>query len=820
MADIKKIVGFHNFGKFSQFTQNVEFNYGEQDNVNIIFGFNGSGKTTISNALSLFGDNAFISEEEKEKIFNDIKLNDQSYVELCIENTNVKYPSNRPKNQKIYCFNPNFVSAHIFDGSRGKAKKFTKNKAEFTTPEIERINNAITLLTYEQKERDDLKTAYDASFERIEEYYRKEFNNHISGKRLTSLPDISTASLPTQTFAEIENGLTKLLEDYQLGQKQTEITADIKTLRSLFIEGITIDFTAIEGILNKEVAQLSKEALERKILATQALYDNDEYKGSVQRWYRFGKDILEKGKDSGHDICPLCGSDISSSLDELLSDFQGYFDKSYEDFITSANEIIDALKTSLITVANQKSAIQAFEKIRAKYVSLLPIPTPDAIIQIKIEERINDIVKAVESKCRNIQSKQELSQQTKDDVSNYSSCIGEASKLLSSAIETLDAKAVNPDKIVDSIKRAYLNLMILKFDLGDKSKGGNLKAYQDIIRRSTEIASNNTTGLPYWKAQLNEEIKKLKVESKSIAKYLQKLGVGHFIVDISDSEEENVIIKYRDSAVEKSRIRNCLSEGEKTALAFAYFLSKFENEVNADEDIKASVVVIDDPISSLDENRLYSTATLIKEVFYNARQLVVLSHNFLFLKFFYSCCNKAACLFLSDCTLTELPEELKNFETPYYYMLRKIEQYVAEENRDYIQAKLYLPNMIRRVLETFLSFKFSRIVGRGKRSPGLNEFGDNIDQTSYDELTKSELKAIINDIVKITDAHSHGNAQHQQESCYISETDLLKLAQNAMNVIDRMDNLHLSSFQINNKDKVERKKGPKIQAISFSQNDN
>lgn len=139
MADIKKIVGFHNFGKFSQFTQNVEFNYGEQDNVNIIFGFNGSGKTTISNAFSLFGDNAFISEEEKEKIFNDIKLNDQSYVELCIENTNVKYPSNRPKNQKIYCFNPNFVSAHIFDGSRGKAKKFTKNKAEFTTPEIERI---------------------------------------------------------------------------------------------------------------------------------------------------------------------------------------------------------------------------------------------------------------------------------------------------------------------------------------------------------------------------------------------------------------------------------------------------------------------------------------------------------------------------------------------------------------------------------------------------------------------------------------------------------------------------------------------------------
>ncbi len=313
----------------------------------------------------------------------------------------------------------------------------------------------------------------------------------------------------------------------------------------------------------------------------------------------------------------------------------------------------------------------------------------------------------------------------------------------------------------------------------------------------------------------------MKVESKSIAKYLQKLGVEHFIVEISDSEGENVIIKYRDSAIEKSRLKNCLSEGEKTALAFAYFLSKFENEVNTEEDIKASVVVIDDPISSLDENRLYSTAILINEVFCNVRQLIVLSHNFLFLKFFYSYCNKAKCLFLSDGKLDELPDELKNFETPYYYMLRRIEQYVADdENRDYLQAKLYLPNMIRRVLETFLSFKFSRIVGRGKHSPGLPEFKNNIEQTNYDEATKSELKTIIDDIVGITDAHSHGNAQHQQESCYISEAELLKLAQNAMTVIYKMDNLHLSSFQANSNGKVDENKGSKILAIGFSQNGN
>lgn len=816
MADIKKIVGLNNLGKFSQFAHNVEFKYGQGDNVNIIFGFNGSGKTTISNAISFFGDNSFISEDEKKKIFDDLKANDQSHVELCIENTNVKYPSNTPKSKKIYVFNPNFVITHIFDGSRGKAKKFSKNRAEFTTPEIEAINAKISTLEKEQKEIEQLKTALDNSYDRVKNLYKTEFNNKITGKRL-SYPDLVNASLPLKTIPDSENDLAQLLHDYQLGQKQTEITTDIISLRSLTIEEFKVDFTDIQDKLNKEIAQLSKEALERKITATQALYDNDEYKGSVQRWYRFGKDILEKGKENGQYRCPLCSSDLTSSLEGLLSDFQGFFDKSYEDFIGSANKTINDLENILNIIVNQKSAIQSFEKIRLKYLSLLPESAIDAIAELKIEESIKSIISALKSKCQNIQSKPVLPNETEADIEIYSTGIINAKDILKTSIAKLDTKAINPDTVADKVKKAYIDLTLLKFDLGDNNKGGCIKIYQDAIKQLSSINTDTAVGLPYWKSQLNEEIKKLKIESKSIEKYLYKLGIEHFIVDISDSDEENVIIKYKNSAVEKSHMKNCLSEGEKTALAFAYFLSKFENEVTSSDDIGTSVVVIDDPISSLDENRLYSTAILIKETFVNVRQLLVLSHNFLFLKFFNAYCDKSTCLFLSDGKLDELPEELKNFETPYYYMLRKIEQYVAQDERNYNQAKLYMPNFIRRVLETFLSFKFSKIVSkRYNGSPGLNEFDTNIDETTYEESTKSELKATIAEIVKITNSHSHGNAQHQQESCYISEAELLKLAQNTICVIEKMDNLHLSSFVAKNStDSMTASKGGKILATGF-----
>lgn len=68
----------------------------------------------------------------------------------------------------------------------------------------------------------------------------------------------------------------------------------------------------------------------------------------------------------------------------------------------------------------------------------------------------------------------------------------------------------------------------------------------------------------------------------------------------------------------------------------AYFLSKFENEVNNADLRNKSIVIIDDPMSSLDQNCLYNIANIIKKEFElnSIEQLIVFSHNLSFLKFF------------------------------------------------------------------------------------------------------------------------------------------------------------------------------------------
>ena len=74
-----------------------------------------------------------------------------------------------------------------------------------------------------------------------------------------------------------------------------------------------------------------------------------------------------------------------------------------------------------------------------------------------------------------------------------------------------------------------------------------------------------------------------------------------------------------------------LSEGERTSIAFMYFLKSL---VAADFDLKRGVIVIDDPISGLDANALSSAFRFMKaripapEEFDG--QLFVLTHNFTF----------------------------------------------------------------------------------------------------------------------------------------------------------------------------------------------
>src|SRR5690606_4365812 len=130
----------------------------------------------------------------------------------------------------------------------------------------------------------------------------------------------------------------------------------------------------------------------------------------------------------------------------------------------------------------------------------------------------------------------------------------------------------------------------------------------------------------------------------SINDILGSSGVTGF--KIEKVEEDNNIPKYylkrEGLGSVSSEIFKTLSEGEKNFISFLYFHQLcigIDNEVNRE---KKKIVVIDDPVSSLDSQVLFLVTTLIRDLakkkgrtgsarndFFNEsiRQVFVLTHN-------------------------------------------------------------------------------------------------------------------------------------------------------------------------------------------------
>jgi len=69
--------------------------------------------------------------------------------------------------------------------------------------------------------------------------------------------------------------------------------------------------------------------------------------------------------------------------------------------------------------------------------------------------------------------------------------------------------------------------------------------------------------------------------------------------------------------------RNTLSDGDRSTLAFALFLARLE----LDHDLGSKIVVLDDPMTSLDAHRRAYTCEQIADIAGKARQVIVLTHD-------------------------------------------------------------------------------------------------------------------------------------------------------------------------------------------------
>ena len=192
-----------------------------------------------------------------------------------------------------------------------------------------------------------------------------------------------------------------------------------------------------------------------------------------------------------------------------------------------------------------------------------------------------------------------------------------------------------------------------------------------------------------------------------------------------------------------------LSEGEKSAIAFVYFVVHLDDGQFAKAD---GIVVIDDPVSSLDSNSLYQAFAFLKGAVKMCRQVFVLTHNFDFLKLLLNwrsrVVNKTGYYmvrnqFVGDArraTIDEMDNELRHYESEYHYLFKRLKEMYAEQDGTIMRA-YPVPNIARKVWETFLMYRVPN---------GASPY-EKMEKLKVDGLDAQKLDAIY----KFTNDQSH-----------------------------------------------------------------
>ncbi len=195
-------------------------------------------------------------------------------------------------------------------------------------------------------------------------------------------------------------------------------------------------------------------------------------------------------------------------------------------------------------------------------------------------------------------------------------------------------------------------------------------------------------------------------------------------------------------------VTGSLSEGEKTAIALCYFLSMLEAEGRQPKNL---IVVVDDPISSLDTKALHYAFGIIRGALEGAGQLIIMTHHLHFMnevkKWLKNRAKKekptATLLFLDavqhadadtrSSSIKVMPKLIREYDSEYQYLFHLVLEFTRSPDGQ--TGYFYvMPNALRKVLEICLAFKLPG-------SEGLSSKMDNVANGGYD-LDPARVRAL------------------------------------------------------------------------------
>ena len=149
----------------------------------------------------------------------------------------------------------------------------------------------------------------------------------------------------------------------------------------------------------------------------------------------------------------------------------------------------------------------------------------------------------------------------------------------------------------------------------------------ELAEKTKKTARENLDAL--MQATLNQYEVAINALLKSFGASFSIKGMSGNFRGAAPRSEYGLLLRGKDVSLEGGppSFSTALSEGDKRTLAFAFFVAS----TLADPKLAGKVVVIDDPMCSLDLNRRHHTRVVLRKIHGKAEQLIVLAHDPYFL---------------------------------------------------------------------------------------------------------------------------------------------------------------------------------------------
>ncbi len=575
-----------------------------------------------------------------------------------------------------------------------------------------------------------------------------------------------SSSIKQKRDTDIKNVIAKYNDSYNKALNLVDNEDELEKVSST--ENFTKDLENLQKFPNYELSPLDKEDFDTiKQIMNNVYSDEEVLSKDILDWIEKGVNIHE---NESSDKCKFCGN--SMSLKEIKDYLQAQKSNDKQRDLTAITLFLDKIKSIYDLKDKLEIDCVMYQKLIGNDINKTFLEVLNMI------KNLNKHMDQLDNKIQDFDSSYNLNNDMYEDLQKIYIKLNEINERKKNRTVQLETNISKINDLANGlVGKCIINNSFIQHELE------KIKTYEENIKKA------NVTN-----PEIEQQILELKNQKSTTGDFATM--VNSILLDLNidlklEVDEKDYVIKTNSS--NKRLSLEDISEGENNLLALIFFYYELFNDnkqANFKEDIQ--YIIIDDPISSMDNNKRLFVMELI-----NACLEIDDVQEFIFTHSWDDFCNIAYRWsdnkyftfyeIKKDVDMNSYLEEANTKISPYRHDFNEILEFAKLDkerinNLDDCYCYHY-PNVIRKVLEHFMEFKTV------KSSPTVRNI-NNVKIALYGSVNglsnndKIKLPVLL-DVCNIYSHHSIRNI-----------SDIHSSAVYLMKKIEKADPVHFASMII------------------------